>query len=96
MKIIGETEGGLLLSASKDEVSQILGYANAWHARDKEGREGADRDPLRLGRTIKMADLYLRAKRVGELRTELDKAVAGLRGIASAVEVYQPLLAELE
>jgi hypothetical protein len=96
MKIIGKTEEGILLSATEQEVSQILGFHSAWCARGNGALAiGGPADPLALGKTVSISDLYQRAKRVGELRAELDKAVAFMRGIAEAVETQAPLLDEL-
>lgn len=89
MKIIGETaDKGLLLSASKDEVANLLGFYSEY-----SGREGMP--DLKPGLVIKINAMY---KQLRELATAHQKAletIAVLRGLADVLEIKCPVIQEI-
>lgn len=83
MKIIGLTNTGYLLTATKAEVSNFIGYY--W--------EGDDGHPvLGAGHEIQVGKMYGRLRDLARAEEEMDKKAKELRRIADLLEPLCPLL----
>jgi hypothetical protein len=87
MKIIGKTDEGFLLSATEDELAHLLGFNSSYSVEDRTKR-------LAPGQRIKVADLYKRLEKLGKLPKELADTAKALRGIADAIDAFEPVLVE--
>lgn len=86
MKIIGTTSEGLLLSASKDEIAQFIGFY--W-----KGSEGCP--PLEPGVEIKCSEMYTQLTTLNSNKQELGKIATKLRMVADLLELNDPIVKKL-
>ena len=86
MKIIGKTEEGLLLAASKDELANFIGFY--W-----SGSEGCP--PLVPGVEIKCAAMFEQLRQLDINRKALGDISTKLRMVADLLELNDPLVQKL-
>ena len=77
MKIIGEGDSELIVTARRDELARILGYHYA-------GEAGCPR--LTVGSTINVNTIYESAKRAATIRKELSGHSEKLRKLADSID----------
>jgi hypothetical protein len=86
MKIIGKTAEGLLLSASKDELANMVGFY--W-----SGSEGCP--PLEPGAEIKCAAMFDQLRTLASNQKALGDIATKLRMVADLLELNDPLVQKL-
>lgn len=83
MKIIGATEDGVLISAKRQEVAQLIGFY--YH--------GASGCPEIIpGLEIKVSDMYEQLKTLGNNSDTLKDVAAKLRVVADLLTLQDPVV----
>lgn len=86
MKIIGEAEGGaMLISATKDELANLVGFYYAGSAACPD---------FKPGMKIEIAGMFNQLHELGRKKEMLGKLAAELRILASHMELRNPIVAE--
>ena len=83
MKIIGETEAGLLLASSRNEVANLLGFYYAGNNKCPE---------LKAGMEIKISEMYHQLRDLAAKKGALTKVAAELRITADLLEIKDPIV----
>lgn len=84
MKIIGKTETGFILSASEDEVCNLVGYYSKYSSEPK----------LQIGANIEVAKMYRHLYSLGNEKTEIASMAAKLRAAADLIGTLPDPIAE--
>lgn len=86
MKIIGQTDGGLLISATKNEIANLLGFYYT----------GSQSCPeLVAGLEIRVSDMYGQLSALNSNKKELSQLANKLRSVADLLELNDPLYRKL-
>lgn len=89
MTIIGKTsESGLLLSATEDEVAQLIGFYGKYS-------DGAHLY-LKPGTEIKVSEMFRKLYALASQKKELEEAAAKLRCCADVITLTSPLIEALQ
>lgn len=83
MKIIGETSDGYILTASKDEISNLIGYYSAYSNKYE--------NKVFIGSVINVADMYKKLYDLDRNKDELEKTAKTLRTLADMLDVVDPI-----
>ena len=83
MKIIGQTEGGFLVSTSQDEIANLLGYYYG---------SAAKCPIIKPGMEIQVSKMYKQLYELAAKSDAMSKTAAELRAIADMIEVKNPLI----
>lgn len=79
MKVIGKTDHGVLLEASRDELARLVGYFSGFQM-DRSGQR------IGIGDEIQISKMYDQLYDIGRKTKELAEAAKLLRSAASLVE----------
>lgn len=88
MKIIGTSEAGLLISASEDEIANLIGYYS------KYGDQV--RNALRVGTEIRVSEMFKKLYEMQSMEKELVASAAKLRMCADTITLTAPLIPKTE
>ena len=83
MKIIGKTNGGWILTASRTEVANLVGYYSAYD-------DGATK--LKSGDEINVADMYRQLYYLANHQEELSKLSQYLIEVANQLVLREPII----
>ena len=84
MKIIATTPGGFLLSATEDEVANLLGGFSKY--------DDGMRAQLVVGATIDARKLYDHWRNFQQIESNLSQAAASLRAAAGIIDTVPPMI----
>jgi len=82
MKIIGKTENGYIIEASKDDVANLIGYYSHY---SKEVN-------ISVGDEIQVSKMYQQLHDLERSQPEMRKVVSTLRGMADLLEPVCPVI----
>lgn len=85
MKIIGETKDSFILTATRNEVANLIGHY--WY--------GSDCPRLSPGAEIKVAAMYQHLTSLAANKNTIAQAARSLRGLADLMEVHSPVVEEI-
>ena len=83
MKIIGKTENGYIVEASKDDVANLVGYHGQYDTKYK---------PLSVGDEILVSKMFRQLYELKNNQPELQKVVGTLRNLADLLEPVCPVI----
>lgn len=83
MKIIGATNGGFILEASKDEVANLLGHGNWYFAYESSARK--INQPPKQGDEIAVLDIFKWLKNMEQYEERLVKTADSLQVLADQI-----------
>jgi hypothetical protein len=89
MRIIGESDSGYVLEASRDEVANLIGYYSKYNY----DKGIATPKP---GDTIKVTEMFQRLYTLARRRGEIKTAQKMLRDAADELELVDPILGASE
>ncbi len=81
MKVIGTAGEGYILSATRDEVANLIGYFS-----------GYDVKQLQVGDNIRIGSMYHQLRNLQNKRAELENIQKTLRMTADLLTAVQPLI----
>lgn len=84
MKIIGESQSGFILQASKEEVSNIAGHYSNY----SEGFRA------NVGVEIPIAEMYHNLRALANSKRALEEAGKVLHSIADSLKIVEPIIEE--
>lgn len=84
MKVIGKTDDGYILVASKDEVANLAGFYSAYS-------EGVR---VEVGREVKVSEMYGLLGRIRNAEGVLKEAAERMKALSSLLEL-PPVIAEV-
>lgn len=88
VKIIGTTQEGYILSASLEEIANLLGFYSAYDDKAKV------RD-LKSGTEIKISGLYQHLYALSSMKKKLGEAQSALRECADRITPVVPVVPEI-
>ena len=92
MKVIGTTTGGFILTASDNEIANLIGYYSGYTVKSKFNK----REVVNVGDDIRVHAMYESLSELaGKVKT-MEQVRASLRAVAASMEIVDPLLREIE
>ncbi len=85
MKIIGESDKGFIISATKSEIANLTGFYSEYNY-----EKGKDRP--KVGDSIEVHAMYKRLYEIARRRGEIKTAQKMLRDAASELELADPII----
>lgn len=86
MEIIGETKSGFIVNISTTEMYNLVGFYSQYTP---------GRCTLSIGQKIEVATMYQHLYKLEQQRGQLSKVAETLKGIASLLEIQNPIIDEI-
>ena len=88
MKIIGGTESGFILEATKDEVANLAGYYSYNHAPDK----GYHKDAFNIGDQVNVDAMYRQLYSLARLGDQVESTKKTLEAAIQLLTIVDPVI----
>lgn len=86
MKIIGKTDNGFILEASKDEVANLLGEYSAYSLKNEVSEK------LKVGASIRIAKMYERITNLDCKNKNVKAAITALNNMLELFRESEPII----
>lgn len=95
MKIIGKTENEFILTASKEEIANLIGYYNDYHLPNRRYNHGGY-EKLMIGDEIKVAAMFRHLHSLQSAGSDIAAVVAKIRTAADLLETLPDPVTEVK